>query len=123
MAYQGYGRGLPIRELELVDRFSTGRLSPDLTILFDLPVEVGLRKAISSKKEFSAGGDRIERAGLPFHRKVRLGYLDLARRHRRIRVVPVLSGSTPDSTFAQVRSILNLAISKSSRHGPRRTKR
>lgn len=109
MAYQGYGRGISLKSLEQIDRFATGNLMPDLTILFDIPADRGLRKAIGAKKEFSSGGDRIERAGLAFHRRVRRGYLTLARRYRRIRVVSVRPESTPDSTFADVRAILNQA--------------
>ena len=127
MAYQGFGRGLPQRSLETIDKFATDGLTPDLTILFDLPVEVGLRKAISAKKEFSKKGDRMERAGLAFHRKVRQGYLALAKRHSRIRVVAVRPGSTPDSTFEKVRNILGIIVRKAPCKGrpnaARRTKR
>lgn len=123
MAYQGYGRGLPLRALESIDRFATDGLTPDLTLLFDLPAAVGLRKAISAKKEFSKKGDRMERAGLAFHRKVRRGYLTLARRHTRIHVVAVRPGSTPESTFEKVRSILWTIIRKVNPHAARRAKR
>lgn len=118
-AYQGYGRGLPLNVLERIDRFSTSDLSPDLTILFDLPPEVGLRKAISSKREFSSGGDRIERAGMAFHRRVRRGYLSLARRHKRIRVVRIHPDSSPAGTFETVREILGM-ITKMRRSRARR---
>ena len=107
MAYQGIGRGLPLPALEQAARFATGGLVPDLTILFDLSVEVGLRKAIASKNEFSSKGDRMERAGMAFHRRVRQGYLALAKRHRRIHVVDIRPDSTPDQTFERVRQILN----------------
>lgn len=107
IAYQGFGRGLSMEALEQIDRFATGDLLPDLTILFDLPAEVGLRKAIATKKEFSSRGDRIERAGLAFHRRVRQGYLTLAKRHRRIRVIHIRPNSTPATTFDEVCRILN----------------
>lgn len=112
LAYQGYGRGLPLNSLESVDRFATGGLVPDLTLLFDIPADIGLRKAVKAKKEFSSRGDRIERAGLAFHRRVLRGYHTLARRFRRIRVIRVLPDSTPESTFQTVRALLDRAASK-----------
>lgn len=123
IAYQGYGRGLPIPTLESVDRFATRLITPDLTLLFDLPAEVGLRKAISAKKEFSARGDRIERAGLAFHRRVRRGYLTLARRRRRIRVIRIRPGSTPEGTFEEVREILKGGGLGHARHAKRGNQR
>jgi thymidylate kinase len=71
---------------------------------------VGLRKAVLAKKEFSSKGDRIEQAGMAFHRRVRRGYKILARRHRRIRVVQIHPDSTPDITFEKVRHILKKTI-------------
>jgi len=73
LAYQGFGRGLPIEDLRAIQRFATGGLSPDLTILLDLPAEVGLaRKQTEERNRFEAGFD------LDFHRRVRDGYLALA---------------------------------------------
>ncbi len=112
MAYQGYGRGLDLTALSRVDRFATAGIQPDATLLFDLPAEVGLRKAISSKREFSTKGDRIEQAGLAFHRRVRRGYLALARRNRRIRVISVQPGSSPESTFDRLRQFLKDMIQR-----------
>jgi len=73
LAYQGFGRGLPVEELRTIQRFATGGLSPDLTILLDLPAEVGLaRKQTAERNRFEAGFD------VEFHRRVRAGYLALA---------------------------------------------
>ncbi|OGH60454.1 MAG: dTMP kinase [Candidatus Lindowbacteria bacterium RIFCSPLOWO2_12_FULL_62_27] len=122
LAYQGFGRGLNLRTLMAVDRFATAGLKPSLTLLFDLPVETGLRKAVAAKKEFAARGDRIERAGLAFHRRVRRGYLTLAKRSKRLRVIPIVPASTPESTFGIVRKILDGYLNKSAadaRHAKR----
>ena len=72
-AYQGYGRGLPLEDLRRLQAFAAGPLLPALTILCDLPAEVGLARR-------TAAGDvnRIDDAGLDFHRRVRDGYLALA---------------------------------------------
>ena len=73
LAYQGYGAGLPLDELRVLERFATDGLRPDLTILLDLPAEVGLaRKSGDEVTRFEAGFD------LAFHRRVRDGFLALA---------------------------------------------
>ncbi|RJP74614.1 MAG: dTMP kinase [Candidatus Abyssobacteria bacterium SURF_17] len=98
MAYQGYGRGLDINIIRSVNELATGGLVPDITILLDLDVEIGIRRAVSAKREFAnhASGDRMEKEGPEFHRSVRKGYFELASREPdRIRVIPV-SGSVEE---------------------------
>ncbi len=73
LAYQGHGGGLDVEALRVVGRFATGGLRPDLTLLFDVPVEVGLaRKSDAETTRFEAHFDRA------FHERVRAGYLALA---------------------------------------------
>ncbi len=73
LAYQGHGRGLAIEELEPVGRFATGGLRPDVTLLFDVPVEIGLaRKSDAETTRFEAHFDRA------FHERVRAGFHSLA---------------------------------------------
>jgi len=82
IAYQGFGRGLNIDLIKLINNFSSDGLKPDFTILFDLPVEIGLKRAtdrISRNKGKIAAEDRFESEELEFHRRVREGYLSLAR--------------------------------------------
>src|SRR4051794_30201405 len=72
-AYQGYGAGLPLAELDRLEVVATGGLRPDRTILLDLPVEVGLaRKAPIDRTRFEDGFD------LEFHERVRNGFLAMA---------------------------------------------
>ena len=71
-AYQGYGRGIDLNTVEAVNRTGTYGLTPDLTILLDMPVEKGLAR----KKDQNADRFHAETAG--FHRRVREGYLTLA---------------------------------------------
>ena len=74
LAYQGYGAGLSINELRAIAAVATAGLSPDLTMLLDVAPEVGLdRKAVDARNRFEAAFD------LDFHRRVRAGFLDLAR--------------------------------------------
>ncbi len=70
MAYQASAGGLPVEEVEQVCRFAAAGISPDLTIIIDVPPEVGLGRC--------GGRDRIESRGMRFHRAVRKGFLDLA---------------------------------------------
>jgi dTMP kinase len=73
LAYQGYGAGVPLDQLRSLERLATGGLRPDLTILLDLPPEIGLgRKAPDDQTRFELAFD------LPFHRRVRDGFLALA---------------------------------------------
>jgi len=73
--YQGYGRGLGLDPVKNLSLWATRDLRPDLTIVLDLDPAVGLRRA--SATEFG-GADRMELAGLDFHRTVREGFLALA---------------------------------------------
>lgn len=73
LAYQGYGAGVPLERLRALADMATDGLTPDLTIVLDLPVEAGLeRKAPGDVTRFEAEFD------LDFHRRVRDGFLSLA---------------------------------------------
>ena len=71
LAYQGYGRGLDLGELEAMMRFATGGLEPDLTLLLDLPLEQAWQRLGSSV-------DRFEGQGREFLDRVRAGYVAMA---------------------------------------------
>ena len=71
-AYQAYARGLGLENVRMIDRFASGGLVPDLTLLFDLPPEVGISRAARR-----GPADRIEKESSDFHRAVRNGYLAL----------------------------------------------
>jgi dTMP kinase len=82
-AYQGAGRGLPRERIAALETFVQGPLRPDLTLLLDLPVEVGLERA--GKRSVP---DRFEREAKSFFEKVRQGYLEIAQRDPdRVRVI------------------------------------
>jgi dTMP kinase len=84
MAYQGYGRGLDLRALRTMNDWATGKLAPQLTLLFDVPVGVGL----SRRRGGATTQNRLDRETERFHLKVRAGFHALARREpRRIRVI------------------------------------
>jgi dTMP kinase len=74
IAYQGGGRGLSIDGLLRLQTFATGGLEPDLRVLLDLPVEMGLRRRRSGGEETN----RLDDESLQFHTRVRHMYLELA---------------------------------------------
>lgn len=82
-AYQGYGRGLELPEVRRANALATGGLEPDLILVLDLPVGVGL-----GRKGGEGRGDRIEREGEAFLEKVREGYRTLATEESRARIIP-----------------------------------
>lgn len=73
VAYQGYGRGIDISLIVSIDTIAANSIKPDLTILFDLDAEVGIRRNKDINKV-----DRFELEDVEFHRKVRNGYLKIA---------------------------------------------
>jgi dTMP kinase len=74
LAYQGYGRGLPLAELQALHRFALGDFAPDLTLILDLPVEAGLARAARR----SGDADRFERLDRAFHERMRDGFRQIA---------------------------------------------
>ncbi len=82
LAYQGYGGGVALSDLEALHRIIAGGFAPDLTLVLDLPATLGLQRA-------AARGDttRFERQGREFHERIREGFLDIAKRESRRCVV------------------------------------
>ncbi|GHF33378.1 dTMP kinase [Deinococcus metalli] len=106
-AYQGAGRGLDGALLDHITAAATGGLTPDLTVLLDLDPEVGLERAARRGQP-----DRLERADLAFHRRVRQGFLHLAQRDPdRFVVLDATLG--PDELEARVWSALQDRVAAS----------
>lgn len=74
IAYQGYGRGLPLADLHALHRIALGEFAPDLTLVLDLPVELGLARAAARREH----ADRFERLDRAFHERLRQGFLRIA---------------------------------------------
>jgi dTMP kinase len=99
VAYQGYGRGLSLAEIDVCNRIACAGLKPDLTLLLDLPAEAGLARAErahqSGKLHDSIGAEPLE-----FHRHVRQGFLEIARREpQRVKVLD--ASGAPDAVTEQ----------------------
>ena len=73
VAYQGYGRGIPLDRVQQAIALATRGLTPDLTVLLDLPVEVGLARRLGE-----TAPDQFEQEALQFHARIREGFLALA---------------------------------------------
>ena len=90
-AYQGFGRGISLKDIDQVSRLVRGQLTPDMTFVLDIDIKKGLAR----------GGrhDRIEREVLSFHQRVRRGFLTLAQKEPRR--ITVLDTSKPVDWVSQ----------------------
>lgn len=99
IAYQGYGRGEDIVQLKYLNNLATGDMKPDLTFVFDVTTETA-QKRVGSEK------DRMESAGIEFHKKVRHGYLKIAKQEpERVKVVD--ANQTIEKVFADTKAVLD----------------
>lgn len=106
-AYQGGGRKIDLTFIRSLDRQIVGQLYPDLTLLLDVPVKVGMERAEGrlTKK------DRIENEAFEFFENVRSVYLERAKQEpNRIKVIA--TNCELDAVYAKVRSILDEFISR-----------
>jgi dTMP kinase len=78
LAYQGYGSGVPLDDLRAMAMVSTGGLTPDRTILFDVPVTIGLERRRHGPDEQQTRFEDDTRHDRAFHERVRSGYLAMA---------------------------------------------
>ncbi|MCF8104834.1 MAG: dTMP kinase, partial [Desulfohalobiaceae bacterium] len=79
LAYQGYGRGMDLATLKDLNDLAVQGTRPDLTVLIDLPAESGLRRALTRNRLLEQADEgRFEAEELPFHHRVRQGFLELA---------------------------------------------
>lgn len=99
VAYQGYGRGVDLAQIKLLNKIATSGFSPNLTFIFDLDVEVAQTRVGKNK-------DRLESAGKEFHNKVREGYLKIAKNEPQ-RVKVINSNNSIENIFNQVKTIIN----------------
>ena len=106
-AYQGAARGIPLEEIEKLNRL-LGIRESDKTILLDLDPEEGLSRARARNRASAAAAaeGRFEAEDLEFHRKVRQAYLDLAARWP-LRISVVAAAGTPDEVFLRIVGLLD----------------
>ena len=96
MAYQGYGQGVSKSIIDSLYTITADNIEPDLTLILDLEPEVGLKRAVDRNVLLSSNEDRYERMDIEFHRKLRKGFLDIAKNNpTRCRVIKA-QGSLDD---------------------------
>jgi dTMP kinase len=100
LAYQGYGHQVDLDELRRVVDFATGGLKPDLTLLLDVEVEVGLKRKVAASE-----WNRLDAYALDFHRRVRQGYHEMARAEPE-RWVVIDAGQPPGAVQAALREVV-----------------
>lgn len=112
IAYQGYGRGLDIETLKGLNRTASLEIKPDMTILLDCPVEVGLGRANKRMEgETLSREDRFEREAKEFHSRVSEGFLELAGLEpARIKVVD--SSESIDKVELKIRSLVDELLTR-----------
>ena len=101
-AYQGYGLGVDQALIDRLYRDTVGDLAPDLTLILDIPVEAGLRRADARR----AGGTRYERMAVDFHRRLRDGFLEIARKEPR-RCVVIDAAGTVDAVAEAIQTAVD----------------
>lgn len=98
LAYQGYGRDSDIEQINYLNNIATGGLKPDLTLIFDVESDIA-QKRVGNEK------DRLESEGMEFHKKVRGGYLEIAKNEpERIKVID--AGRPIEEVFKDVQKII-----------------
>jgi dTMP kinase len=107
IAYQGYGHGQDLEQVRQLVRYATGGLTPSLTILLDLEVEIGLQRK-SKQEEWN----RMDAYTVDFHKRVRAGYLELVKQEpKRWKVVD--SSQKWDAVQAELRKVILKRLTKS----------
>jgi dTMP kinase len=101
LAYQGYGHGLPLEQVQAMINFATGELKPDLTMLLDVDVEMGLQR-----RSKGGGWNRLDAYTLDFHRRVRQGYHRLAQAEPQ-RWVILDAAQTPERVQEIMRQVVS----------------
>jgi dTMP kinase len=101
IAYQGYGHQQDLEQVRGLARYATGGLTPDLTILLDLDVEVGLKRKTQNEVEWN----RMDAYTVEFHRRVRAGYLEMVKAEPQ-RWVVVNSEQKWDDVQAELKKVI-----------------
>ena len=101
VVYQGYGRGLDLDTINHLNRIATDGVTPNVTFVLDLPVEIGLQRVQKSR----GGLDRLEREKIEFHQRLRDGYRALAQReNQRLKIID--AQASPEQVYAQIKEAI-----------------
>ena len=113
LAYQGYGRRIDLRWIERLNHLSSQGIRPDVTFLLDCPSDVGLKRALQRNRELKQEREeRFEKEEIQFHRRVRKGYLAIAKKEpRRVKVIDTRQGE--DKVFNKIRKTVDELLVRS----------
>ena len=101
LAYQGYGRGLPLDDLRRMNGFACEGLKPDLTLFLEVTPETAQARMREREAMTNTTADRLERAGEEFHARLRGGFAELARAEPD-RIVTIDANGTPDEVWENI---------------------
>jgi dTMP kinase len=112
LAYQGYGRRIDLKWIDRLNRLSSQGIKPDVTFLLDCPSVVGLNRALQRNRTLKQEREeRFEREEIQFHRRVRKGYLAIARKEpHRVKVIDTREGQ--EKVFEKIRKIVDNLIER-----------
>ena len=98
VAYQGYGRGVDLDEIKMLNNIATSGVKPDLTFIFDIDIETAQARVGKEK-------DRMESAGVEFFQRVRQGYLEIAKSEPKR--VKLIDGTRPiEDIYKEILNII-----------------
>lgn len=102
VAYQGYGRGLDLNQIKMLNDIATNGVKPDMTFVFDIDIETAQKRVGKTK-------DRMESAGIEFFKRVRQGYLEIAKSEpERVKVLDATQ--TIDDISSQVKEYIDTKL-------------
>jgi dTMP kinase len=105
VAYQGYGRGLPLPLIRTANDFACGEIRPDMTVLLDVDPATAEARMRRREEDTATSADRIELAGDDIHRRLREGFEEIARSEPD-RVKRVDAGGTPEVVQERIWKLL-----------------
>lgn len=82
-AYQSYGLGVSMADVENIKQAAIGSFEPDLTFIMDIPAEIGLKRSKKRLSDVQSQEDKYENLDLEFHEKLRDGYIDIAKTYEK----------------------------------------
>jgi dTMP kinase len=112
IAYQGYGRRIDLKWIERLNYLSSQGIKPDVTFLLDCPSDVGLKRALKRNRTLKQEREeRFEREEIQFHRRVRKGYLAIAKKEPyRVKLIDTREGQ--EKVFEKIRKIVDNLIER-----------
>jgi dTMP kinase len=109
IAYQGYGAGADIELIRSLSAAAAGDVVPDLTLILDLPIEEGLKRAAGR----AGGEDRFERKGAEFHARLREGFLAIAKAEP-VRCAIIDATGSPDEVAEKISKVVSVRLKSTS---------